>query len=184
MDVSDRRYVSTPRSARKPSARCACCTPPHALPRPATPTRLHHRQPEGRRRQDHHGRQRRGRARAAGPEGSRDRPRPAGQRQHRPRRRSPPGHPVVLRGAHRRDPAAATRSQRSPHSERLYCVPATIDLAGAEIELVSMVAREGPAAHRARRHSTQPRLRLRLHRLPAVAGPADHQRARRRARRC
>ena len=33
--------------------------------------------------------------------------------------------------------------QRSPHSERLFCVPATIDLAGAEIELVSMVAREG-----------------------------------------
>ncbi|MET0450925.1 MAG: ParA family protein [Mycobacterium sp.] len=33
--------------------------------------------------------------------------------------------------------------QRSPYNERLYCVPATIDLAGAEIELVSMVAREG-----------------------------------------
>ena len=33
--------------------------------------------------------------------------------------------------------------QRSPHNERLFCVPATIDLAGAEIELVSMVAREG-----------------------------------------
>jgi chromosome partitioning protein len=32
---------------------------------------------------------------------------------------------------------------RSPHNERLFCVPATIDLAGAEIELVSMVAREG-----------------------------------------
>ncbi len=32
---------------------------------------------------------------------------------------------------------------RSPHNENLYCVPATIDLAGAEIELVSMVAREG-----------------------------------------
>lgn len=32
--------------------------------------------------------------------------------------------------------------RRSPHSERLFCVPATIDLAGAEIELVSMVARE------------------------------------------
>lgn len=33
--------------------------------------------------------------------------------------------------------------QQSPHNERLYCIPATIDLAGAEIELVSMVAREG-----------------------------------------
>lgn len=32
--------------------------------------------------------------------------------------------------------------RQSPHSDRLYCVPATIDLAGAEIELVSMVARE------------------------------------------
>jgi chromosome partitioning protein len=30
----------------------------------------------------------------------------------------------------------------SPHNELLFCVPATIDLAGAEIELVSMVARE------------------------------------------
>ena len=32
--------------------------------------------------------------------------------------------------------------QVSPHSPNLMCVPATIDLAGAEIELVSMVARE------------------------------------------
>ena len=32
--------------------------------------------------------------------------------------------------------------QQSPHSPRLFCIPATIDLAGAEIELVSMVARE------------------------------------------
>ncbi len=32
--------------------------------------------------------------------------------------------------------------RQSPHSPRLFCVPATIDLAGAEIELVSMVARE------------------------------------------
>lgn len=32
--------------------------------------------------------------------------------------------------------------QRSPHNELLFCIPATIDLAGAEIELVSMVARE------------------------------------------
>lgn len=32
--------------------------------------------------------------------------------------------------------------QQSPANERLYCVPATLDLAGAEIELVSLVARE------------------------------------------
>jgi chromosome partitioning protein len=32
--------------------------------------------------------------------------------------------------------------RQSPHSEKLFCLPATIDLAGAEIELVSMVARE------------------------------------------
>jgi chromosome partitioning protein len=35
-----------------------------------------------------------------------------------------------------------TALRSSPHSERMFCVPATIDLAGAEIELVSMVARE------------------------------------------
>ncbi|MGV9792608.1 ParA family protein [Gordonia sp. NPDC003422] len=32
--------------------------------------------------------------------------------------------------------------QQSPSNERLFCVPATLDLAGAEIELVSLVARE------------------------------------------
>ena len=32
--------------------------------------------------------------------------------------------------------------QQSPANERLFCVPSTLDLAGAEIELVSVVARE------------------------------------------
>lgn len=41
------------------------------------------------------------------------------------------------------DVPVETALQRSPHNERLFCIPATIDLAGAEIELVSMVAREG-----------------------------------------
>ena len=71
--------------------------------------------------------------------------------------------------------------QRSPHSERLFCVPATIELAGAEIELVSMVAREG-RLRSALAELHEPRLRLRLHRLPAVARTAHHQRARRGAR--
>lgn len=37
---------------------------------------------------------------------------------------------------------AAEAIQQSPHDPDLYCIPATIDLAGAEIELVSMVRRE------------------------------------------
>lgn len=36
----------------------------------------------------------------------------------------------------------ASAIQQSPAHETLYCVPATLDLAGAEIELVSLVARE------------------------------------------
>lgn len=40
------------------------------------------------------------------------------------------------------DTPVADVVQQSPESERLFCVPSTIHLAGAEIELVSQVARE------------------------------------------
>ena len=155
---------------------------PRAAPAaPAASAGVHDRQPEGRRREDDHRGQRRRRARAAGAEDSRHRPRSAGQRQHRAGHRAPSGHPVVLRGADRRDHRCEAALQQSPHNERLYCVPATIDLAGAEIELVSMVAREGRLRN-ALAALQESRLRLRLHRLPAVARTADDQRARRGAR--
>jgi chromosome partitioning protein len=48
----------------------------------------------------------------------------------------------------------------SPEVNGLFVVPATIDLAGAEIELVSMVAREG-------------RLRRAIHAHPSVGGTGD-----------
>lgn len=38
--------------------------------------------------------------------------------------------------------SVAEAIQQSPHHENLFCIPATIDLAGAEIELVSMEQRE------------------------------------------
>jgi chromosome partitioning protein len=40
------------------------------------------------------------------------------------------------------DESMSSVVQKSPEFDALYCVPATIHLAGAEIELVSMVARE------------------------------------------
>ena len=38
--------------------------------------------------------------------------------------------------------AAEDLMQQSPHAERLFCIPATIDLAGSEIELVGLKHRE------------------------------------------
>ena len=40
------------------------------------------------------------------------------------------------------DCTAEKAMQASPHNSNLYCIPATIDLAGAEIEMVSLVRRE------------------------------------------
>ena len=103
-------------------------------------------QPEGRRRQDHLDRQPGRRPCAARTARARRRPRPAGQRLDRARRRAPREVPTSTT---RWSTAAARRGRacRSPDLPGLWCVPATIDLAGAEIELVSSVARE----HRLRR---------------------------------
>ena len=67
----------------------------------------------------------------------------------------------------------------------LWCAPATIDLAGAEIELVSLVARESRLQKAiaafdqwCQEHRDDP-ARLRADRLPAQPRPADGQRARR-----
>ena len=73
-------------------------------------------------------------------------------------------HDVPDRGLHRAAAPSATSSWR----------PATIDLAGAEIELVPAFSRELRLQAGARRRAR--RLRLRPHRLPAVARPADRQR--------
>ena len=62
----------------------------------------------------------------------------------------------------------------------LFVAPASLDLAGAEIELVPAFSRET----RLRRaiEAVHRRLRLRADRLPAVARPAHRQRAERRPR--
>ena len=107
------------------------------LPAPRAHARHHRRQPEGRRRQDHlHGQPRR-RARAAGPRrcswstSTRRATRPPRCRHRAPRR-----------GA-RASTTCSSRAGRWPRSsspvpdiDGLWCAPATLDLAGAEIELV------------------------------------------------
>ena len=85
------------------------------------------------------------------------------------------GVPGRVRLPDRRRVARLGDAGRSTASRTCSCVPATIDLAGAEIELVSVVARESRLA-RAIQACTGG-VRLHLHRLPAVARSADRQRA-------
>ena len=98
---------------------------------------------------------------------------------------TPSVYEVLVEGA-----PLAEAVQQCPDVPNLWCVPATIDLSGAEIELVSLVARETRLRKaldayldgRARTGSERDRLRLR--RLPAEPRPADGQRVRRRRARC
>ena len=113
------------------------------LPRPGPYARHHGREPEGRRRQDDDHRQPRRRAGAARPARPGRRPRPAGQRVAPPSASphhagTPSVYDVLVDGA----PLGDGRADRRRTWPGCACVPATIDLAGAEIELVSLVARE------------------------------------------
>ena len=155
-----------------------------AMPRPAGDPGDGRRQPEGRRRQDHLHGERRGRARPAGTARAGHRPGPPGERLDGAQRGAPPRGAVHLRPDRGRRARWPRWSPRARRSTGLWVVPATIDLAGAEIELVSVVARESrlfraleaAPADRAGRPGRRGALRLRADRLPALAGPADPQR--------
>ena len=70
------------------------------------------------------------------------RPRPAGQRLDRARRRRTTPRCRASTTCSSTGARWPRWSQRCPDIPGLWCAPATIDLAGAEIELVSLVARE------------------------------------------
>ena len=82
---------------------------------------------------------------------------------------TPGTYEVVMAGA-----AVADHVLDSPEAPGLKILPATIDLAGAEIELVSIVARENRLKRSVRGYPGPPR-RLRLSGLSAVARPLDAQ---------
>ena len=170
-----RRCPGGRRSPRRPSARPACCTRRTACPgRP--PPRHDRREPEGRRRQDDQRGEPRGRARDARAQGARHRPRPAGQRQHRARRRPPVRRAVDLRGAARRGVADRRRCGQRPVAQPL--LRAGDHRPGRRGDRAGLdggpgVPAQGGAAER-RAGRAEPGLRV--HRLPAVARPADRQR--------
>ena len=100
------------------------------------------RQPEGRRGQDHHRGQPGGEPVPARHPGAGGGPGPAGQRVDRAGRGSPRRARVGVQRARRGAPAVRDRHRGRRACPASSARPATIDLAGAEIELVPMVARE------------------------------------------
>ena len=163
------------RQARRPGL---CAAPPRPHPGDGRG------QPEGRGRQDHHGGQHGRRPGPARPPGAGHRPRPPGQRLHGARRSTTTAarpRPTTCWSTARRWP---TWCSRTPTCANLFVAPATIDLAGAEIELVSVVARESRLRKAIAAHplvgARRGPLRLRADRLPTLAGPAHAERAGRR----
>ena len=112
-----------------------------AVPRPDADPGHGRGQPEGRRRQDHDDGEHRRRARRSSGSGCWSST--STRRATRPPRwgRAPARGAVDVRSRRRRRPARR-RDRRGPDLPGAGVVPATIDLAGAEIELVSVVARE------------------------------------------
>ena len=104
--------------------------------------RHHRRQPEGRRRQDHEHRQHRRGDRPVRATGAGHRPGSAGQRLDGPRRRRTTRARPASTRCSSGELTLADVVQECPDIPGLWTAPATIDLAGAEIELVAQVARE------------------------------------------
>ena len=131
------------------------------------------REPEGRRRQDDDRRQPRRLPRRGRRARARRRPRPAGERDLGARDEGE--RHLELRPARRRPARASSRSR--PRSRTSSCIPSKPELAGAAVELARRADGEGFLAESL---ATRAGLRLRAPRLPALARPADGERARRR----
>ena len=150
------------------------------------PARSRHGEPEGRRRQDHHRHQSRNRARghwrARADPGSRS----PGQRLDRARHQS-----QALETTSSYDMLVGEKSLRDvviPTSvPRLFIAPSTMDLLGVELEIAghadrSYKFRDALRAYGASSAGRSGTGHLCARRLPAVAQPSHHQRARRRRR--
>ena len=156
------------------------------FPAPEPDPGHHHRQPEGRRRQDDvHGEPRGGAGalRAADPG---HRPRPAGQREHRPRASSTPSGTPSVYDALVGDSSLAEVVHPTTASPKLLCVPGD-DRPGRRRDRAGLRRRpRAPAAPGDRGLRPRPpagaAAALRAHRLPAVPRAAHAERAGRRRR--